>query len=418
MMNRIKTGSLLGLALCLSLGSAHAEFRVALVIGDGDTRPAAAKLEKSGYRCELSKNLDERELARLIEGWTNRTPTNSTALIYFSGAVQTGADGLRLVSSDGRFVPVAKVFEMLDQNGGSRDNRLVIDSPQTPAHDPALPAGCYFAYADHAELAPRSTPSIAISPPDQFVAGKKAGDEWVNQRGMIFCWCPPGNFTPGSPEGTPGRYADEAQREVVIAEGFWIGKYELTRAQRLRNLSGKAIGSHKNHPIESLHWDDGSRMVAQTLTEQERQAGRLPASWEYHLPTSDQWEYAARAGTQTRYYFGDDMRALPQHANFADKSYYDSGDIYSNSADRTLDDGSVYLSRVGSYQPNPWGLHDVYGNVAEWCRDKSALGGGWVSVPENCRSAYRDSYSSRDEQDYLGYRIVIQPNSVKAETEK
>jgi formylglycine-generating enzyme required for sulfatase activity len=149
------------------------------------------------------------------------------------------------------------------------------------------------------------------------------------------------------------------------------------------------------------------------LTEEERKQGRLPSEWEYDLPSADQWEYAARAGTRSLYYFGDDMRPLPEHANFADKSFYDSGDIYSNHAHRALDDGVVKLATVGSFKPNPWGLHDVYGNVAEWCRDKSACGGGWVSLGENCRSAYRDYYSSRNEQNYLGYRIVIQPDVPK-----
>lgn len=157
-----------------------------------------------------------------------------------------------------------------------------------------------------------------------------------------------------------------------------------------------------------IHHDDGKHMVMKTLTDEARAEDRLPEGWQYSLPTEEQWEYAARAGTTNRFYFGDDMRLLPLHANFGDKSYYDSGDIYSNSAHRTLDDGVVRLAQVGSCLPNPWGLHDVYGNVAEWCIDFGARGGGWASVPENCRSAYRDHYSSRDQQNYLGYRLVIQ----------
>ncbi len=396
------------LLLLVLPASLLAEHRRALVVG-GDAS-VVAKLEKLGYDCKTSENRTEKELSRLIEGWTSRTPTRGTALIYFAGGVEKKGKDLQLVSSNKRHVPVARVIEFMHARGGSVDNRLVVASPTKPAFEGELPKGCYFAYADMAVLAPKSTPSVAISPPDQFVPGKKAGDEWVNARGMVFCWCPPGRYIAGSPADTPGRYANEEQRQVVIKDGFWIGKYEHTIGQKLRNLSNKMIGSDKNHPINLLHWDDGSRMVKHTLTEEERKAGRLPAGWQYHLPSEEQWEYAARAGTTTRYYFGNDMNLLPEHGNFADKSFYDSGDIYSNHAHRTLDDGFVRLAPVGAFKPNPWGLHDVYGNVAEWCRDLGARGGGWVSVPENCRSAYRDSYSSRNEQNYLGYRFVIQPN--------
>ena len=209
----------------------------------------------------------------------------------------------------------------------------------------------------------------------------------------------------GKQDALPGE-----QREVVLNDGFWIGKYELTKSQNVRKRWRPIENEVKTAPLVDMHWDDGRRMIFRTLTEDERRAGRLPVSWQYDLPSEEQWEYAARAGTTTHFYFGDDLDQLTRHGNFADKSFYETKDIFSNHAHRTLDDGFATLAPVGSFQANPWGLHDVYGNIYEWCRDHGARGGSWITVPENCCSAYRDHYSSRDNQIYLGYRIVIQPN--------
>lgn len=438
--------ALVALAAVASLCAAETEYRVALIIGAADPQPVVAGLEKFGFRCQSSASASEKDLLRLIESWSTRTPTGSTALIYFAGQVKNetvnGTPAACLIAANNRPLTLASVFGSLTTRGGSRTHLFVAGN--TPAPDLALtlPHHFLFAQTDLAATTAKLTPSddlaaalraggthyrstlpdsftltctgsIAISPPEKFVPGSKADDEWVNSRGMVFCWCPPGKFTAGSPPNTPGRFPDEDQREVVIADGFWIGKYELTRSQNLQGQSAKAVGTHKNHPVEMLHWDNASRMINRTLTEEQRQAGHLPETWEYHLPTEEQWEYAARAGTTTRFYFGDDLNLLPQHANFADKSYYDSGDIYSTPAHRTLTDGHVRLAPVGSFLPNPWGLHDVYGNVAEWCRDHGARGGSWVSLAENCRSAYRDRYTSRNEQTYLGYRIVIQKKAAE-----
>ncbi|MEM7010791.1 MAG: SUMF1/EgtB/PvdO family nonheme iron enzyme [Verrucomicrobiota bacterium] len=172
-------------------------------------------------------------------------------------------------------------------------------------------------------------------------------------------------------------------------------KYELTRGHFVslgRNMPREMVGNHKLHPLNKYHMDDGKN-IGRNLTKTELQAGRLPDGWHYSQPSEEQWEYAARAGTKTPYFFGADMSQLPRFANFGDKSYYDTGDIFSNSAHRVLDDGSPGPSLVGAYLPNPWGLHDIYGNVSEWCENGSA---------------YRDSYASRSDQDYLGYRLVIQ----------
>lgn len=427
------------------LGSARAEYRVALLLGSGEQNreleAAGEALANYGFRCESRKDLNDKQLRQEIDEWARRTPVRSTALVYFAGKVGLkrvqGKEALSLLAENGRPVAIPSILMSLEARGGSHTNLLVIDSADPPNLIPSVWPRSLVAYArigehedkfdgsgdllaklksistgDHGSL-PGGTKltgkgSVAISPPGRFVAGRKAGDEWVNARGMVFCWCPPGKFTAGSPKGTPGRYPDETMREVDIERGFWMSKYELTEGHNLRNKDRRSIATQKNHPVNMLHWDDGSRMVERTLTEAERKAGRLPEDWTYSLPTGDQWEYAARAGSSARYYFGDDTSLLPRHANFGDKRFYDSKDIFSNAAHRTLDDGSVRLAPAGSYLANPWGLHDIYGNVAEWCIDKQARGGSWVSVPGNCRSAYRDNFSSRNEQNFLGYRIIIE----------
>jgi len=215
--------------------------------------------------------------------------------------------------------------------------------------------------------------------------------------------------------------------KVTLTRGFWIGKYELTVRESTRH-SRKAIATHKNHPLESVHWDN-LRNFLKLLNKAERDAGRLTDGWEYALPSEAEWEYAARAGTKTPFYFGNDIAKLPQHANFADRSLYDTADSFYVYADRKLNDGAPRLARVGSYKPNPWGLHDIYGNVWEWCATRYsakpvggidpfpidrkkyggpvARGGSWVSRPDYCRSAFRHRFGNRNEASFLGCRIVL-----------
>lgn len=246
-----------------------------------------------------------------------------------------------------------------------------------------------------------------------FAPGNQAGDHWVNSRGMVFVWCPPGAYTAGSPLNEPGRYADEEQHQVVIDEGFWIGKYEVTREQWMANIPRDAVASAKNHPLDMANYTKDAGRTLRALNEAEIKNGTLPSSWEYALPTEEQWEYAARAGTKTRFYFGDNITQLPKHANFGDRSFYDTRDVYSNAAHRTLSDGFAQLAPAGSFAPNPWGLHDVYCNLAEWCDNGASRGGSWVSCAENCRSAYRHKFGERESKPFIGFRFVIR----KAKTE-
>ena len=160
-------------------------------------------------------------------------------------------------------------------------------------------------------------------------------------------------------------------------------------------------------------------IVARTvkpITKEEHSKGRLPKEWEYALPSEEQWEYAARAGSKSTYYFGNDLAQLPKHANFADKAMYESKDIYSNHAHRTLNDGIAQIAKVGQLAANPWGLHDMHGNVSEWTDSAVIKGGSWLSTTQNLRSAYRHKLGDRDQRNYVGVRLAIRrinPNTKK-----
>lgn len=433
--------------------SVWADYRVALLIDNRqhskesskppvrDMKVLADSLQKhQGFRCEILRNLEEKELKQAIQRFAESTPVRSTALVFFAGSVSQGmvngqptASLLSIGSKNGRGYPLLSTFEDLETRGGSERNLVVLDCPDPVTQKFQLPEGCFFANARAKTLETKQDliasinengksvqsrlandfsiegqGSQAVASPEEFTPGNRIGDEWVNRRGMVFCWCPPGRFVAGSPEAEPGRYPDEVVKDVSIAEGFWISKYEITHGQWKGNRHRECLGSDKLHPINkaSQSKDTKAREIG-PLNKAEWQAGRLPQDWEYALPTEEQWEYAARAGTTTPYYFGDDSARLPLHANFSDKSHYDTASVYSNSADRTLNDGHPGLAKVGSFKPNAWGLHDISGNVAEWCDNAVVRGGSWLSVPNSCRSAYRDKRGDRDQENYIGSRFVI-----------
>ena len=278
----------------------------------------------------------------------------------------------------------------------------------------------------------------AATPAADSMFGKEAGQE-RNDNGlkMKLVWCPPGTFTMGRQQDT------KYQVEVTLTKGLWLGKYEVTQ-QEYQRIMGKnpsyfsAQGEGKKDvsgqdtarfPVEQVSWD-ASVEFCRKLTDQERKAGRLPTGWDYTLPTEAQWEYACRAGTTTKYSFGDKLS--DRKANVAGDQDWALGGGGPDGVDL-----APTTTTVGSYSANKWGLCDMHGNAWEWCRDWYAAdlpggtdpevasqspgqspgqsrdyrGGGWVCNAYDCHSAFRRGNRPEYRYRYLGFRVALSPFS-------
>jgi formylglycine-generating enzyme required for sulfatase activity len=248
-------------------------------------------------------------------------------------------------------------------------------------------------------------------------AGAKAG-QVRDENGLKLVWCPPGDFTMGSPKDKKNRGDDENQVQVKLTKGFWLGQHEVTQAEWQRVMqttpwSGKVfVKEGDDYAATFVSWEEVMKFC-EKLTEQERRAGRLPFGWQYTLPTEAQWEYACRGGSKSRFSFGDDESDLSDYAWW--------GGLFGHGNAKS----QQYAHTVGQKKANPWGLSDMHGNVNEWCRDWYAKelaggtdpqgpsegsgrvirGGGWDDPAGFCRSADRSGgkpdYLSSD----LGFRL-------------
>lgn len=214
-----------------------------------------------------------------------------------------------------------------------------------------------------------STAYAADSKGNLAVAGKIWREPTT---GIEFVWIPKGCFQMGSPASESGRDSDEHQHLVCI-KGYWLGKYEVTNAQyrqfKLSHDSGQYEGNSFNddtQPVVDVSWNDAVAF-AEWLS---KRTGKT-----FKLPTEAEWEYAARAGTKTARYFGDDDAQLCRYANIADRA----NKVLTGFADSYdgCDDGYKVSAPVGRFAPNSFGLHDMIGNVWEWT--SSRFGSGYVS---------------------------------------
>ena len=214
---------------------------------------------------------------------------------------------------------------------------------------------------------------------------------------------PAGSFTMGSDEND-----DEKPKHQVKLKEFYLGKYPVTQEQYQAIMGNNPSHFQDNpkNPVENVSWNDAQEFC-QKLNEK---TGK-----KYRLPSEAEWEYACRAGSQTRYYFGDDEKVLEEYA------WYNK-----NAGSKT--------HPVGQKKANNWGLFDMSGNVWEWCEDswhtnyenapmdgsawndnhsptagRVLRGGSWNVYPRNCRSAYRLDFVYRF--DNYGFRVVSPQDS-------
>jgi formylglycine-generating enzyme required for sulfatase activity len=241
---------------------------------------------------------------------------------------------------------------------------------------------------------------------------------------MLMKWCPPGSFLMGSPEGEEERYCNENQVHVTLSKGFWIAQTQVTQAQWKAVMGNnrssfwrqlirkpptsaaqKAVMANnpsyfkgENRPVETVSWHDAQEFISRINA-----TDTLSDGMQMALLTEAQWEYACRAGEAGPYSGGTLDEVAWYHGNSGGQTH-----------------------PVGEKKPNAWGLHDMHGNVWEWCSDwyggslqggvdpkgldsgsfRVLRGGSWNFNASYCRVAGRYGYSPTYSSDNIGFRVV------------
>jgi RNA polymerase sigma factor (sigma-70 family) len=248
---------------------------------------------------------------------------------------------------------------------------------------------------------------------------------------LDLVWIRPGAFLMGSPSSEAGRGQNEGPRTRVILErGFWLSRCELTLAQFLAMGAAPLSGANDGEgdkPVLGVSWEQATNFC-HLLNQREHAAGRVPEGYVYRLPTEAEWEYACRAGTSTRFSFGDDLAGTLIGSN----AWYGANSAIGVRAGSAGDAAPAMRGarQVGTRAPNAWGLYDMHGNAAEWCLDWSGgypgaaasnftgvfrgtlhvlRGGDFLSAADACRSASRKVVESPNRLTTAGFRVALAP---------
>ena len=259
------------------------------------------------------------------------------------------------------------------------------------------------------------------------------GTEADDATSLSMLWMPPGRFWIGSPEEEPERRTNEGPQHLVQLQGFFLAQTPITQAQWREvadwqpNKGERAWSKKLNpnpsqfkgdqRPVEQVSWEDAMEFCHRLS----QRTGR-----HYTLPSEAQWEYACRAGTISPFHCGSTISS--KLANFDGTKVYGDGEK-GEYRQQTMD--------VASFPANPWGLHDMHGNVWEWCADhwhdnyegapedgrawidegakandlkwRLLRGGSWSAHPADCRSACRDNGRPDGRGLDIGFRVCCLP---------
>jgi formylglycine-generating enzyme required for sulfatase activity len=271
---------------------------------------------------------------------------------------------------------------------------------------------------------------------------------------MRFVRIKAGTFRMGSPKDEKDRVDDETQHEVALTTDYYMGLYTVTRGQfrafvddtRYKTQAetdgkgghgwdataktweqdpkytwqGAGFDQTDEHPVMNVSWNDAVAFCDWLSKKSEKT---------FRLPSEAEWEYACRAGTTTRFSFGEDEEDLVKYANLADKEFRTvTGQKWAIKGS----DGYAFTAPVGKFGPNAWGLHDMHGNVLQWCADyygpydkvdgakdpvqsteqtddylRVLRGGAWSYDPRNCRAAVRVRRAPEFRDGIIGFRVCF-----------
>lgn len=274
---------------------------------------------------------------------------------------------------------------------------------------------------------------VSYDPQGEHLASDTMTIQITPELALDFVLIQPGECTLGSDDGYPN---EAPAQSTAIEKAFYMGKFEISNAQYAffdpQHDSGMETGegyqfgddergfalNRPEQPVVRVSWEEANAFC-QWLS---RQTGM-----HFTLPTEEQWEYACRAGNRSAFWFGSLDTDFAPYANLSDATHYDVYYPHVPSihppwrpSETRFDDGWRVSAPIDAFHPNPWGLHNMHGNVAEWTLSdynspegskggevrKVVRGGSWMDIPKRARSAFRLHYAASQGVHDVGFRVI------------